>query len=80
MNRENKRKQYEKGYYRTHACNESFSCKVCGRPVVPAGAGSDHRNHCPNCLHSLHVDRKPGDREAKIKILIVCHILARLPR
>ena len=45
MNRENKRKQYEKGYYRTHACNDSFTCKVCGRLVVPAGAGSDHRNH-----------------------------------
>ncbi|NLL78324.1 MAG: hypothetical protein GX234_00620 [Clostridiales bacterium] len=47
MNRENKRKQYEKGYYKTHACNDSFTCKVCGRPVVPAGAGSDHRcRHC----------------------------------
>ena len=64
MNRENKRKQYEKGYYRTHACNDSFTCKVCGRLVVPAGAGSDHRNHCPNCLHSLHVDIEPGDRES----------------
>ena len=62
MNRENKRKQYEKGYYKTHACNDSFTCKVCGRPVVPAGAGSEHRNHCPNCLGSLHVDIKPGDR------------------
>ena len=48
MNRENKRKQYQKGYYKTHACEEDFTCKVCGRPVVPAGAGSDHRNHCPS--------------------------------
>lgn len=31
---------------------------------MPAGAGSDHRNHCPNCLHSLHVDIEPGDRES----------------
>ena len=23
---------------------------------------SDHRNHCPNCLSSLHVDEEPGDR------------------
>ena len=61
MNRENKRKQYEKGYY-THACNETFVCKVCERTVVPQGAGSDHRNHCPNCLSSLHVDIEPGDR------------------
>lgn len=62
MNRENKRKQYEKGYYKTHACQEAFTCKNCGRLVVPAGAGSDHRNHCPNCLASLHVDLEPGDR------------------
>lgn len=64
MNRENKKKTYEKGYYKTHACKDSFTCKVCGRPVVPAGAGSDHRNHCPNCLCSLHVDIEPGDRES----------------
>lgn len=62
MNREHKRKQYETGYYKTHPCREGFTCKVCGRPVTPAGAGSDHRNHCPNCLSSLHVDVEPGDR------------------
>ena len=64
MNRENKRKYYEKGYYRTHPCAESFHCKVCGRLVVLAGAGSNHRNHCPYCLSSLHVDIEPGDRAA----------------
>ena len=64
MNRENKRKMYEKGYYKTHPCADSFTCKVCGRPVVSAGAGSGHRNHCPNCLSSLHLDIEPGDREA----------------
>ncbi len=64
MNRENKRKQYEKGYYKNHPCEESFSCKNCGWLVVPMGAGSGHRNHCPNCLHSLHLDIEPGDREA----------------
>lgn len=62
MNRENKRKQYEKGYYKTHPCNEVFTCRVCGRTIVPGGAGSTHRNHCPNCLTSLHVDIEPGDR------------------
>ena len=31
MNRENKRKTFEKGYYKTHACNDTFTCKVCGR-------------------------------------------------
>ena len=62
MNRENKRKTFEKGYYKTNACNDSFTCKVCGRLCTPQNAGSDHRNHCPNCLSSLHVDLEPGDR------------------
>ena len=64
MNRENKRKTFEKGYYKTHACQDSFTCKVCGRLCTPESAGSNHRNHCPNCLSSLHVDIEPGDRES----------------
>lgn len=64
MNRENKKRSFEKGYYKNHACMETFTCKVCGRPVVPEGAGSGHRNHCPNCLTSLHVDVEPGDRKS----------------
>lgn len=64
MNRENKRKLYEKGYYKTHPCDEVFTCRVCARTIVPQGAGSAHRNHCPNCLTSLHVDITPGDRQS----------------
>ena len=64
MNRDNKRKKYEKGYYKTHPCEESFTCKNCGWLVSPGGAGTNHRNHCPNCLYSLHQDIEPGDREA----------------
>jgi ribosome biogenesis GTPase len=48
--------------YQHRACTESFVCKVCGTLVVPDGAGSQHRNHCPKCLSSLHVDEEPGDR------------------
>lgn len=48
--------------YQHKACTESFVCKVCGTLVVPDGAGSHHRNHCPKCLSSLHVDDEPGDR------------------
>ena len=62
MNRENKRKTHQKGYYKNNACNESFECKICGRLMLPAGAGTDHRNHCSNCLCSLHIDDEPGDR------------------
>ena len=62
MNRENKRIQYEKGYYRKHPCRENFLSRACGREVVPEGAGSDHRTPWPNWLTSLHVDNRPGDR------------------
>ncbi len=48
--------------YRHTACAESFVCKTCGELVVPEGAGSQHRNHCPKCLSSVHVDIRPGDR------------------
>ncbi len=64
MKRENKRKSYENGYYKTHPCRDSFTCKVCGRLVLPDGAGSEHRNHCPYCLSSQHLDVEPGDRAA----------------
>ena len=64
MNRENKRKTFEKNYYRNHPCTETFVCKVCGREVIPDGAGSGHRNHCPYCLASKHLDNEPGDRAA----------------
>lgn len=33
MNRENKKKSFEKNYYKTHPCNETFVCKVCGKTV-----------------------------------------------
>ena len=64
MNRENKRRKYDKRYYKTHPCTDSFTCRVCGWPVVSQGAGSSHRNHCPNCLWSIHLDNEPGDRES----------------
>lgn len=64
MNRENKKKSFEKNFYQTHACNDYFTCKVCGRLVTSAGSGTQHRNHCPYCLSSQHLDNKPGDRAA----------------
>lgn len=39
-----------------------FTCAHCGMPVSLIAPGTRHRNHCPFCLHSLHVDIKPGDR------------------
>ncbi|MFF0643315.1 RNHCP domain-containing protein [Streptomyces tendae] len=47
-----------------HRAND-FRCTSCRLDVSPAAPGTAHRNHCPNCLASLHVDRKtPGDRDA----------------
>ena len=43
MNRENKRKQFQNGYYKNHRCDDTFTCKHCGRVVVPIGAGTQHR-------------------------------------
>lgn len=62
-----KQRQGVKVDYRYTACPESFTCKVCGALVVPEGAGSQHRNHCPKCLSSVHVDNEPGDRASLCK-------------
>ena len=62
MHHDPKRKKQN---YRTEPCNDVFTCRVCGWPVGPRGAGSHHRNHCPNCLSSVHLDDEPGDRAAQ---------------
>ena len=59
-----KRRKSSETDHRTLRPEESFVCLVCGKTVVPAGAGSEHRNHCPYCLASLHLDVTPGDRAA----------------
>ena len=46
------------------ADDEPFKCQFCGRTVTPEGAGTRHRNHCPYCLCSKHLDIEPGDRSA----------------
>ncbi|MBW1602619.1 RNHCP domain-containing protein [Streptomyces sp. JJ66] len=47
-----------------HRVND-FRCASCRLDVSLDAPGTAHRNHCPNCLASLHVDRKiPGDRDA----------------
>lgn len=43
---------------------ETFDCRHCGASVTPQGGGTEHRNHCPRCLHSVHLDVEPGDRGA----------------
>ncbi len=49
-----------------------FKCKNCGKDVDTEGyIGTKHRNHCPYCLYSVHLDRDiPGDRKEKCKGLM----------
>ncbi|WWR51666.1 RNHCP domain-containing protein [Streptomyces sp. SCSIO 30461] len=46
-----------------------FTCENCGGVVVALVNGS-YRNHCPHCLHSLHVDISPGDRAEDCRALM----------
>jgi hypothetical protein len=41
-----------------------YTCVRCSQPIVPQAYGTAHRNHCPWCLWSRHVDETPGDRSA----------------
>jgi hypothetical protein len=52
---------------REHArAGEEFRCRHCKRMVGLPLWGGGHRNHCPFCLHSRHVDGKtPGDRTSE---------------
>jgi hypothetical protein len=40
----------------------SFRCVNCRIDVPTDAPGTQHRNHCPACLWSRHVDDRPGDR------------------
>jgi hypothetical protein len=48
----------------------AFICEHCRQTVPGAAPGTDHRNHCPWCLWSLHVDLGPGDRRCGCKGLM----------
>lgn len=50
---------------------ETFRCRHCRTIVGPTLSGGRHRNHCPVCLYSLHVDGKtPGDRRCDCRSLM----------
>lgn len=44
--------------------DSSFRCVLCGWSVPAQAFGTRHRNHCPRCLWSRHVDDEPGDRRS----------------
>lgn len=45
--------------------DENFICNVCEKEVNKLNYTA--RDHCPYCLHSIHVDNNPGDR------MCTCH-------
>lgn len=49
--------------------DEEFKCIVCDSIVKPLEYTA--RDHCPNCLCSIHIDINPGDR------LETCHGILR---
>lgn len=54
---------------RTEA-DQAFKCRRCKQFIGAPVSGGRHRNHCPNCLYSRHVDEScPGDRKSD------CHAL-----
>jgi len=64
LKQDRRRKQQPRGL--AHA----FVCAHCGQVVPGQAPGTQHRNHCPHCLWSLHVDRQTGDRRLGCKGLM----------
>jgi len=46
------------------AASENFVCVHCKGFVPGIAPGTEHRNHCPHCLWSRHVDIRSGDRRS----------------
>lgn len=46
------------------AATGAFTCVRCRRTVPARAYGTRHRNHCPVCLWSRHLDEAPGDRRS----------------
>lgn len=48
----------------------TFICEHCRNTVTSDAYGTFHRNHCPHCLFSKHVDHRTGDRLSVCKGLM----------
>lgn len=60
-----RRPQRRKDVLHSHGGHRSndFRCVSCRLDVPLHAPGTAHRNHCPHCLASRHVDQRiPGDR------------------
>jgi hypothetical protein len=51
--------------------SEEFKCGHCRAFIGPTVCGGKHRNHCPLCLWSRHVDKgRPGDRACECRAMM----------
>jgi hypothetical protein len=56
---------------RVESRDGTFRCRHCKTVVGVPISGGRHRNHCPNCLYSRHVDeRRPGDRASTCRSMM----------
>jgi hypothetical protein len=62
-----KRRDRTRAPMRPGKAPEWFACVHCGQPIAAEAFGTQHRNHCPYCLWSRHVDETPGDRASECR-------------
>jgi len=48
----------------TSSRSDGFTCITCKQFIPMRAWGTSHRNHCPFCLWSRHLDEQPGDRRS----------------
>ena len=48
----------------TNTQEKQFVCCYCGYKINEEAPGTRHRNHCPLCLRSRHLDFQTGDRNS----------------
>jgi hypothetical protein len=48
--------------HRSRPDEQEFTCIHCKHRIDARTHGTRHRNHCPACLWSRHLDEQPGDR------------------
>lgn len=61
--RPDSRHRFPRGNQWRGPADDSFTCGHCHRFVGSLPSGGLHRNHCPYCLYSRHVDaERSGDR------------------
>ena len=61
---EKESKRYNKKNSQRGSFKKGFVCRYCDRTVSAEAPGTNHRNHCPWCLRSVHLDESEGDRSS----------------